>query len=232
MSGVAGTGGGGAGRPRVVAVIPAYNEEATLGEVIEALRKSPLVDRVVVISDGSTDGTARVAREHGAVCIELSENVGKGGAMKAGVDFAEADADVFLFLDADLIGLKPSHVRALLTPVLKGRAGMTVGVFVGGRWRTDLAQRIAPFLSGQRAVRREVLEAIPHLEATRYGVETALTRHLRGGGVRVEYVPLPRVTHRTKEEKLGLLRGFVERMRMYWDIVRCSGEDLAGGGRR
>ncbi len=220
-----------AGRPRVVAVIPAYNEEATLGDVIDAVRRSPLVDKVVVISDGSTDGTARVARERGALCLELGANLGKGGALRAGVEFAEADADVFLFLDADLIGLKPLHVRALLAPVVSGRAAATVGVFAGGRWRTDLAQRIAPFLSGQRAVRREVLQAVPDLEATRFGVEAALTRYLRRGGVPVEYVLLPRLTHRTKEEKMGLLRGFVARMRMYWDIVRTSGQDLAGGGR-
>lgn len=206
---------------RVVALIPAYNEERTLGQVLEVVRSVPAVNEVIVISDGSTDGTARVARAHGARCVELRENVGKGGALKAGMDRA-ADADVYLFLDADLVGLRRAHVEALLEPVLRGEAEVTVGVFDRGRVATDLAQMVAPFLSGQRAVRRRVLEDVPGLEASRFGVEVALTRHIRRQRIPVRLVPLENLTHRMKEEKLGLLRGFVARMKMYWEIVKVS----------
>src|SRR5690606_13958383 len=140
-------------------------------------------------------------RRHGAFVIELSANVGKGGALKAGIE--RADADVYVFLDADLIGLTPAHVASLLEPVLAGRAEMTVGRFSGGRVATDLAQVVAPYLSGQRAVRREVLAGIPNLEVARFGVEIALTRHIQRRGITVEEVLLVGLTHRTKEEKLG-----------------------------
>ncbi len=205
---------------RVVAIIPAYNEERTLGQVLDVVRSVPAVNEVIVISDGSTDGTARVARAHGAHCIELRENVGKGGALKAGID--RADADVYLFLDADLVGLRREHVEALLAPVLEGEAEMTVGVFDRGRVATDLAQLVAPFLSGQRAVRRRVLQDVPGLEASRFGVEVALTRHIRRHRIPVKLVPLDNLTHLMKEEKLGLLRGFVARMKMYWEIMKVT----------
>jgi glycosyltransferase involved in cell wall biosynthesis len=207
---------------RVVAVVPAYNEERTLGDVLAVLRQVPAVHAVFVISDGSTDGTAEVARAGGATCIELSQNVGKGGALKAGVD--RADADVYLFLDADLIGLRPDHVLRLLEPVLSGEAQMSVGILEKGRVATDLAQAVAPYLSGQRAVTRDILRGLPSMETTRYGIEVAINRYLKKNGITVQVVPLESITHRTKEEKLGLLRGFVARMKMYWEIVRYAGE--------
>lgn len=207
-------------QPRVVAIIPAYNEEATIASVIAAAKVVPLIDDVIVVSDGSIDKTAQIAKTAGAHVIELETNVGKGGAMKAGIDCA--DAEIYLFLDADLVGLTPAHIEALLEPVLNDRADMTVGLFAGGRVATDLAQVVAPYLSGQRAVKRSVLAGIPDLEVTRFGVEMALTRSIQRNRLRVEDVILPNVTHRMKEEKLGLLRGFLARLREYWDIIRYT----------
>ncbi|MGE5484258.1 MAG: glycosyltransferase family 2 protein [Ignavibacteriales bacterium] len=204
---------------RIVAVVPAYNEEKTVGRVVETVRRVPLVDEVIVVSDGSEDGTARVARQAGAVVIDLDDNVGKGGAMKAGVKGAAAD--IILFLDADLIGLTESHVTDLLTPVLGDEADMTLGVFKSGRAATDLAQALAPHLSGQRAVRADVLSRVPEIEVARFGVELALTRFASENRIRVKEVPLPGMTHIMKEEKMGFSRGFFARMRMYWDIVRA-----------
>lgn len=209
-------------KPRVVAVIPAYNEERTLGEVLDTVAHSPEIDATVVISDGSTDLTATVARRKGAVCIELEQNVGKGGALKAGID--QADADVYVFLDADLIGLKPAHVGALLAPVLAGEAEMAVGILDHGRAATDLAQWMVPNLSGQRAVTRRALQGMSGLEAARYGVEVAMTRHIKKQRLPVAAVPLECLTHIMKEEKLGLLRGFLARLKMYWEIVKVVGE--------
>ncbi len=223
QTGVAGPPSGGPRRlPRTVAVIPAYNEEKTLGDVLAVVRGVPAIDRVFVISDGSRDGTAAVARAGGATCIELQENVGKGGALKVGID--EADAEVYVFLDADLIGLTPGHVQDLLDPVLRGEAQMTLGVLEKGRMATDLAHVVAPFLSGQRAVTRDVLAGLSGMETSRYGIEVALNRHLRKHREAVQLVTMENLTHRMKEEKLGLLRGFVARLKMYWEIVKLVGD--------
>jgi glycosyltransferase involved in cell wall biosynthesis len=203
---------------QVAAVLPAYNEEATIAGVVAALRACPLISEVVVVSDGSTDATAARARAAGARVVELPENLGKGGAMRAGL--ASTTAEVVVFLDADLVGLTPAHVRDLVEPVLSGRTDMAVGVFEGGRPFIDLAQALAPHLSGQRAVRREVVEEVPTMDVSRFGVEAALTRYIRRQGRPVEEVVLRNVTHRTKEEKLGLVKGFAARMKMYWEIAR------------
>lgn len=209
---------------KVAAIIPALNEEATVGEVVAAVRRTALIDQVVVVSDGSEDGTAAVARAAGATVVEHSDNLGKAAAMVSGLKLT--DAELLLFLDADLVGLRPEHVTALVRPVLVGEADMTVGLFDDGRLATDLAQLIAPYLSGQRAVRRLVLEDVfrtePDIEISRYGVEVVLTRHVKRLGLTVQEVSLEQLTQRTKEEKLGLMRGLAARMRMYWDILKYA----------
>ncbi|TLM99968.1 glycosyltransferase, partial [bacterium] len=149
---------------KIAAVIPAYNEEQTIGEIVRTIRQVPVVKDVLVVSDGSVDRTADAAAEAGARVLRLEANIGKGGAMMAGVK--NTDADIVLFLDADLIGLQPGHVISLLEPVVEGRAEMTIGIFESGRLATDLAQFIAPYLSGQRAVHRNLLEKLPDLDMT------------------------------------------------------------------
>lgn len=200
--------------------MPAFNEATTIGAVIDAISACPQVDAVIVVDDGSEDGTAAVAVRHGARLVSLPRNLGKGAAVAAGLRATRAD--VLVFIDADLIGLRPEHVTALVEPVASGRAAMTVGVFEGGRAATDLAQAVAPFLSGQRAVRRDLLQSLPDLDQARYGVEMALTMRARRAGAAILAVELAGLTHRMKEEKAGLWRGFLWRLRMYWDIVKVA----------
>ncbi|NLM38997.1 MAG: glycosyltransferase family 2 protein [Firmicutes bacterium] len=204
----------------VTAIVPAYNEEATVGRVIEALLDCPAVDDVLVVSDGSTDRTAEVARCYPVRVLELPENRGKGGAMKAGVE--NTTNDVVVFIDADLVGLKPEHIANLIEPVRSGRADMSVGLFEDGRFATDLAQKIAPFLSGQRAVRRSLFQEIPQLEHTRYGIEVALSRYADRHEIPVEIVHLHDLSQVMKEEKRGVVKGLCARMRMYWEIMKWA----------
>lgn len=204
---------------KAIAIIPAFNEEKTIGSVLEILRDAPLVTDTVVVSDGSTDQTVEVARQYGAKVIELVQNRGKGGAMKAGLDCTAAE--VILFLDADLIGLTSKHICDLLEPVLNDQVDMTIGIFEKGRIATDLAQKVAPYLSGQRAVKRSVLENLSGIDVARFGVEVALTRHIESAEIRVKEVVLQEMSHVIKEEKLGVIKGFAARVKMYWEIVKC-----------
>lgn len=209
---------GGVGCTRVCAVIPAYNEVEDIGRVLTVLCQCSTLDEIIVVNDASTDGTAEVVRKFPVRLINLQRNLGKGGALQKGLEATEAE--VILFLDADLIGLNCSHVEQLLDPVFYHAVDMTVGLFSGGRWRTDWAHVLAPFLSGQRAIRRVVLDDFALFADCRYGVEVALTKHLYKKKAVVRSVVLREITHRTKEEKLGLGRGFLARLRMYWDILR------------
>lgn len=203
---------------KVTAIIAAYNEEKTIGPIIDVLKEVPLIEQIVVVSDGSTDRTVEIARNKGVEVVELLHNIGKGGALYRGLEYIRTE--VVLLLDADLVGLQKDHVEALIQPVLANEADVTIGVFEEGRFATDFAQKIAPFLSGQRAIKASILQNIPDMEVSRYGVEVAINRYVRRNGVRVKLTKLTGLTHVMKEEKLGLVKGFKERVKMYWEIIK------------
>ncbi|HHV56170.1 MAG TPA: glycosyltransferase family 2 protein [Firmicutes bacterium] len=204
---------------KIAAIVPAYNEAGRIGHVVATVERVQEVAEIIVVDDGSTDGTAREAAQAGSrvTVVKLPANQGKGAALLAGVQ--ATDADILLFLDADLLGLTPAHIRELVLPVLRGESEMAMAVFAGGRLATDLAQKIAPFLSGQRALRRSLLARVPSLALSRFGVEMALTQFVRDEGIPVRRIPWRDVTHVMKEEKLGLAKGFGARLKMYWEIL-------------
>lgn len=202
----------------ITAIIPAYNEEQTIGNVLDIVTKVEEITQIIVVSDGSTDKTAEIAAAYSIEVIDLAENVGKGGAMMAGME--RCSNENVVFLDADLIGLTEKHVKDLIMPVINNETDMTIGIFKNGRIVTDLAQKVTPYLSGQRAVKRTLLDRIPNMDITRYGVEVALTKYADKNAISSKEVYLEDMTHVTKEEKLGLIKGVQARLKMYWDIVK------------
>lgn len=200
-------------------IIPAYNEGTRLAAVLATIAQLPAEWEVIVVDDGSQDNTAEMARGYPRIeVLRLSANRGKGAAMCAGV--ALTQAEVLVFLDADLRGLEPEHVLDLVAPVAAGSAEMSVGVFRGGRGSTDFSHVIAPWISGQRAIRRELFLSLDAAGTSRQGIELLLTRAARERGWRVDYLPWQGVTHAMKEEKLGLIAGHLARWRMYREILQ------------
>lgn len=202
---------------KISAVIPAYNEAGRIHQVLNVLKRMDIINEIIVVSDGSTDDTAAIARQFTNHVIELADNIGKGGAIAKGI--AYCDAEIVLLLDADLVGLTEQHIYNLLEPVLKDEADTTIGIFRSGRFHTDAAQKITPFLSGQRAVKYEIAKRVLRFDITKYGFELAFTKYLRKENLRVKKVFLYDVTHVIKEEKLGIIKGFASRLKMYWQIV-------------
>lgn len=112
----------------VVVMIPALDEEETIGQVIDAIPN--WVSLVVVCNNGSTDNTARIAAEHGAQVVEAPER-GYGSACLAGMDaiesaFPSVKASIIVFLDADLSD-DPSEMGKLVDPILSGNCDFVVG---------------------------------------------------------------------------------------------------------
>ena len=185
----------------VTAVIPAWNEVQTIGAVVFAALDARLVDDVIVVDNASTDATAAAAAAHGARVVSEPSR-GKGEAMRAGVA-AAPHAGVIVFLDADLVGLRPDHIDDLVATVVGGRADMACGLFDRGPVANPIFLEGLPVLTGQRAVRRELFEQLDGDDVHGYRVEAALNSVVnRHGLVRHDQV-LPGLWHRTKEEKLA-----------------------------
>jgi len=197
---------------KVSVVIAAYNEAKTIADVVTAAKAAPRVGEVIVVSDGSKDETADAARAAGAdIVIELATNIGKGGAVMAGVD--EAKGEAIVLLDADLLGLRPDHVETLLPPLLHDGVDMVVGVFC-----EDLLHTMLPFLSGLRAIRRALLVDHPELRDRGFGLERALATIGRRQRWQVRVVELEGVSHLKKQEKYGLVKGYGAKLRLAVDL--------------
>jgi glycosyltransferase involved in cell wall biosynthesis len=199
----------------VTAVIPARNEEGTVAHVVAAARSAPRVDEVIVVDSASSDGTARAAAEGGARVVS-ERQPGKGEAMRAGV--AASEADVIVFLDADLAGLRPDHIEALVEAVEDG-AGMACGLFDRGRVLNPSFERALPALTGERAVRRELFDALAPADMHGYRIEAALNSAAKDRGLPVVRFVCDGLWHRTKEQKLGPVQGFAAKIAMLLTAV-------------
>lgn len=189
---------------KIAAVVPAYNEEKTIGEVVSVLRASNSFSELIVVSDGSTDQTAALARQFGATVYERSSNQGKSAAMRYGVE--QTTAPLIFFCDADLVGLKPDHIRSLIDPVVAGQAEMCVGLRDRGLMGTWL-MRYLPLIGGERVLRRALFEKIPSESFHGYQVELMMNAWCRRSGGRIVRVQLGGLHIRGKMQKVGFWKG-------------------------
>lgn len=189
--------------PRIVAIIPALDEEAAIGLVLAAIPRC--VAEVVVVDNGSRDGTAAAARAAGARVV-WEPRRGYGQACLAGIEAAGA-ADILVFLDADHSD-DPSQLPALLAPILAGEADLVVGSRQLGRrapgahpWHAVLGTRLSVglmnLLVGTRATDLGPFRAITadglrrlEMQDRTFGWTVEMQLKAAGRGLRVEEVPV------------------------------------------
>jgi len=204
---------------RIVAVLPALNEAASIGRVVSGLlrQSSVPVSAVIVVDNGSTDGTGDLARAHGATVVR-EERRGYGSACYAGL-MAAANADVIVLMDADAAD-DPNDLASILEPIVWNEADLVVGSralgssepgamtrqqIAGNRLTCALIQRIyhrtVTDLGPFRAIRRRDLLRLDMSEMT-YGWSTEMVVKAARAGYRYREVPV-RYHRRIGESKVG-----------------------------
>jgi glycosyltransferase involved in cell wall biosynthesis len=206
-------------RVKTTAIVAAYNEEGTIADVLRALTASPLIDEVIVVSDGSEDRTVDIARTfEGVRTVALKENHGKGYAMAVGV--ANATNDTLFFCDGDMYNVTEEHIRALIRPVLDGKFDMNIGVRDRGVAKNflHLKMKCGPVLSGIRVMRRKVFETVPVQYQSHFKIEAALNYFCARAGYRQQQTIIHGLNHVLKESKRGLKDGLHARWRMSREV--------------
>jgi glycosyltransferase involved in cell wall biosynthesis len=204
----------------ISAIIAAYNEEKTIAEVLSVLTANPLIEEVIVVSDGSTDSTVEIARSFKNVTtIALRENRGKGYAMRVGVEYATHD--ILFFVDGDMFNLTHEHVESLVVPVLRDKCDMNIGIRNRGIIKNffHLQMKVGPVLSGIRVMRRAVWDTVPVRYQERFKIELALNFFCSRAGYRQRQTIIRKLGHLIKESKRGLMPGLTSRWHMSREVV-------------
>lgn len=221
-------------------IIPVYNEEKTLAQVVNQVENLPLEleKEIILIDDGSKDSSRKILENYRGrhKVIFMEKNQGKGAAIRRG--FKEASGDVILMQDADL-EYDPKEYPRIIKPILDGRADVVYGsrfslpASRNSFFKNYLANKILTFISniftglklsdmetGYKVFTREAMNKIlPRLTATRFGIEPELTAQVARNKLRVCEVGIS-YHGRTYEE--GKKIGWRDGLAAIWHIIKYN----------
>jgi glycosyltransferase involved in cell wall biosynthesis len=224
---------------RLSVIVPAYNERETLAEIVRRIRAVPIPKEIILVDDGSTDGTgellAGLEAEGGLRVFRHEQNLGKGAALRTG--FRHATGDIVVIQDADL-EYDPAEYAQLIRPIVEGEADVVFGsrfvsegphrvLYYWHRVANGLLTNLSNVFTGlnltdmetcYKVFRREVIRAIaPTLREDRFGIEAELTAKVARRRCRVYEWGIG-YRGRTYEE--GKKIGIRDAWRALWCIVR------------
>ncbi len=190
---------------KVSLIVPAYNEAATIGEVLDRIAALPLETQVIVVDDGSTDATAEIAAARGAEVIRQA-NQGKGAAIRAGIPLVEGE--IAVIQDADM-EYDPADIPSLIEPIERGVADVVFGSrlsggkpqraylfwhLVGNRFLSLLTNvlfntTLSDMETGYKAFRAEVLRDL-ELRENDFAIEPEITGKVCRRNLRIYELPI------------------------------------------
>ncbi len=189
---------------KISCIIPCYNESSTIGDVLQNVKKVRTINEIVVVDDGSTDGSYVRAIMEGVKVVRHKKNKGKGAAIKTGV--RHSTGDILLFIDADLQSISPKKIASILQPLENDEADFVKTSFTraGGRV-TELVVKplfkvLFPFinfnqpLSGQFAIKRDLMDNLTIDD--RWGVDIQILLQSMKRGVRIAEVDIGELAHK------------------------------------
>jgi glycosyltransferase involved in cell wall biosynthesis len=175
-------------------IVPAYNEEKKINQVLRPLVNSILIDEIIVINDGSSDNTLSVIKRFKKIIlINLKKNHGKSYAIVKGIE--KTKGNIIVFIDADLTGLNDSHLEELINPLISRKKDVVIGYP-----NYIKADKLFLPLSGNRAYwKNDLVPYLKHIKNKGYGLELYLNYLFRDKHIKL--FPLHGVRHSLKYEK-------------------------------
>lgn len=222
--------------PTLSIIIPAYNESKTILRVLESVEKLDVSKQVIVVDDGSTDGTREIIRAlHGRQGIETvlhDRNSGKGAAIQSGIRLAIGE--IVIVQDADL-EYNPQDILTVIQPILDGESDVVFGSRYLGNCHQDQSslhrfgnacltgfsnwmtkQRLTDMETCYKAFRRELIQSIP-IEQQRFGFEPEITAKLAKKKILIREVP---ISYKSRSWQEGKKIGVKDLISTLWCIVR------------
>ena len=206
---------------KVSCIIPAYNEERTIGNVLKVMEHHPLVYETIVIDDGSSDNTKNIVKKYKNVKLLVNKkNRGKTHSLLRGINYAKKD--IVMLIDSDLVGLSKKDITNLISPIIKNYADVSINIRANSykifKWMG------IDFVSGERVFSKKILGDINQFrKLSNFGFESYLNKEIIRKQFKIKIVPFPNVSHIRKTEKRGFISGTIKDYSMALEIIKTLG---------